>query len=356
MRQLISLQRAVKDIAAVPDGIYRARLAEDYDGIGQYVMVSLSNASVGSAFKSRIAAGDFGGNRTFPAGTLVRVHSFRGQLETFLGNFPGCFGDEFQRSEEGSLGSGRLGEWTLTGPAAQYSVDGGYALFTSKSPNDLFAHATLEDSAELPFEMLALMEARIGAGSIGWNGAGTGGTSDFGFNISIGVSTATTPFGSGGIVHNLNGNLFNPQLLGISISDTREDDNVNSDFDDVVPFSWPSTPVDVGPFYCRVYIDEYGSYARVWLADQDEPLTMNRSGTPSNIIGNVLFPFYSQPSVEAQFRAQNGGRNEPWSCYDVSINPRIAPFSDRRRFFIGSEATNGAAINALDSLCILQGF
>lgn len=98
MRQLLRPRRSLQEIADVPSGMHRGKLAEDYDGIGQYVMVSLAGASAGSAFKSRIAAGDFGGNRTFPAGTLVRVFSFRGQLETFLGNLKGCI-ENFNRTE-----------------------------------------------------------------------------------------------------------------------------------------------------------------------------------------------------------------------------------------------------------------
>ena len=71
--------------------MYRAKLAEDYDGIGQYVLVALSGGTTGSAYKARIAAGDFGGDRTFPKGTPVYIRSYRGGVEVFLGNIPrGC--------------------------------------------------------------------------------------------------------------------------------------------------------------------------------------------------------------------------------------------------------------------------
>lgn len=71
-------------------GLFTAHLAEDYDGIGQYVLVALAGSSVGAAYKARVAAGDFGGSRTIPRGTPVVVHSFRGNMEVFLGNQPGC--------------------------------------------------------------------------------------------------------------------------------------------------------------------------------------------------------------------------------------------------------------------------
>lgn len=79
----------------IPQRVARARLAEEYDGIGQYVLVSLSQNSVSSAFKARVAAGDFGGGRKFPVGTPVTVFSHRGQLEVLLGNRPkyGCLED-----------------------------------------------------------------------------------------------------------------------------------------------------------------------------------------------------------------------------------------------------------------------
>lgn len=79
-------------------GMYKAKLAEDYDGIGQYVLVSLSGTSTGAAYKARVAAGDFGGSRVFPIGTPVVVHSFRGLLEVFLGNQPKqLYFDDFNR-------------------------------------------------------------------------------------------------------------------------------------------------------------------------------------------------------------------------------------------------------------------
>lgn len=68
--------------------MYRGRLAEDYDGIGQYVLVALAGSSVAAAYKARVAAGDFGGNRVIPRGSLVHVAVHRGNVEVFLGNRP----------------------------------------------------------------------------------------------------------------------------------------------------------------------------------------------------------------------------------------------------------------------------
>jgi len=131
VRQLITPHRRLREIAAVPDGMHRGKLAEDYDGIGQHVMVSLSAASAGSAFKSRIASGDYGGGRTFPAGTLVRVFSYRGQLETFLGNLGGCE-ENFNRQENATLITGL----PPFGPSGLWTVD---ASFTSDWGSNWFA-------------------------------------------------------------------------------------------------------------------------------------------------------------------------------------------------------------------------
>ena len=61
--------------------VHRGKLAEDYDGIGQYVMVSLSMSSTASAYKARLASGDFGTGQRIPAGTIVTVMSIRGRIE-----------------------------------------------------------------------------------------------------------------------------------------------------------------------------------------------------------------------------------------------------------------------------------
>ena len=61
--------------------IFRAFLAEEYDGIGQYVKITLSRNAVTVGLRARVASGDFGTGQTIPAGTPVSVFSYRGQLE-----------------------------------------------------------------------------------------------------------------------------------------------------------------------------------------------------------------------------------------------------------------------------------
>jgi hypothetical protein len=97
------------------------RLAEDYDGIGQYVMVSLSQSSVAAAFKARVAAGDFGGRRRIPMGTRVPVISIRGQLEVLLGNRPQpvVIPAPFVVRDDGNL-SGTVGGFTVVAGDAFY--------------------------------------------------------------------------------------------------------------------------------------------------------------------------------------------------------------------------------------------
>jgi hypothetical protein len=61
--------------------VHRAFLAEDYDGIGQYVKVTLSRNAVTSGLRARLCSGDFGTGQIIPQGTPVAVFSAHGQLE-----------------------------------------------------------------------------------------------------------------------------------------------------------------------------------------------------------------------------------------------------------------------------------
>lgn len=61
--------------------IYQGRLAEDYDGIGRYVMVLLSGGSTSAGLRARVGAGDFGTGQVIPAGTYVSVYVGRGKVE-----------------------------------------------------------------------------------------------------------------------------------------------------------------------------------------------------------------------------------------------------------------------------------
>ena len=81
MRKLTQPRRRVKELSKSPRRVFRGRLAEDYDGIGQYVSVALAGSSVGSALRARIASGDFGTRQVIPRGTPVSVFVNRGQIE-----------------------------------------------------------------------------------------------------------------------------------------------------------------------------------------------------------------------------------------------------------------------------------
>lgn len=62
-------------------GVYHGRLAEDYDGIGQYALVTLARSSVAAAYKARVAAGDYGTGQIIPVNTPVRLVNIRGRME-----------------------------------------------------------------------------------------------------------------------------------------------------------------------------------------------------------------------------------------------------------------------------------
>jgi hypothetical protein len=76
-------RQAIRDISksTVRQRIHHGRLAENYDGIGQHVLVSLSQSSTSAAYRAKVAAGDFGTGQVIPVGTKVSVISIRGQLE-----------------------------------------------------------------------------------------------------------------------------------------------------------------------------------------------------------------------------------------------------------------------------------
>lgn len=80
-RRLVRVRRRIEETSVPPRRIFPAHLAEEYDGIGQYVLVALAGSAVGGAYKARIASGDFGTGQTMPAGTPVSIFSNRGNLE-----------------------------------------------------------------------------------------------------------------------------------------------------------------------------------------------------------------------------------------------------------------------------------
>jgi hypothetical protein len=80
-RTSVRPRRRIQEVVQNPRRTFNGRLAEPYDGIGQYVMIALSQSSVAGAYKARIASGDFSSGMYYPAGTPVAVFSYRGQLE-----------------------------------------------------------------------------------------------------------------------------------------------------------------------------------------------------------------------------------------------------------------------------------
>ena len=82
-RSIVNSRTRVRELGKTDNRrqVFGARLAEDYDGIGQYVLVALSRGTTGAAYKARVASGDFGTGQVIPFGTPVSVFSNRGILE-----------------------------------------------------------------------------------------------------------------------------------------------------------------------------------------------------------------------------------------------------------------------------------
>ena len=79
---VVKLRRQLENISKRVNHpkVYRGRLAEDYDGIGQFILVSMSQAATTSAYKAQIAVGDFGTGQPIPAGTPVTLASSHGRI------------------------------------------------------------------------------------------------------------------------------------------------------------------------------------------------------------------------------------------------------------------------------------
>lgn len=82
-RGLVRPKRLVEEAqhSVSSKNVFRAYLAENYDGIGQYVLITLAKSSSSAAYKARIASGDFNTGQTMPVGTPVSVFSYRGSIE-----------------------------------------------------------------------------------------------------------------------------------------------------------------------------------------------------------------------------------------------------------------------------------
>lgn len=73
--------RRASQLLEPPRNVNRGYLAEEYDGISQFVLVALSRTSTSAAYRAKVATGDFGTGKRFPVGTPVAIRSYRGGLE-----------------------------------------------------------------------------------------------------------------------------------------------------------------------------------------------------------------------------------------------------------------------------------
>jgi hypothetical protein len=81
VRTSVRPRRRIQEVVQNPRRTFNGKLAEPYDGIGQYVLVAIAGSSVAGAYKARVASGDFGTGMYYPAGTPVSIFSYRGQIE-----------------------------------------------------------------------------------------------------------------------------------------------------------------------------------------------------------------------------------------------------------------------------------
>lgn len=83
MRTIRTIESRIKEVARIANRhrVHRGKLAEDYDGIGQYIMVILSGGSTSGSLKARIASADFGTGQVIPRGTPVSVFVAHGRVE-----------------------------------------------------------------------------------------------------------------------------------------------------------------------------------------------------------------------------------------------------------------------------------
>lgn len=160
-------RRAIQELSRGSARMFKAYLAEGYDGIGQYVKIALTKGGVTNALQGRIAAGDFGGGRTFPEGTPVVVAVQHGHMEVFLGNIPSGACDLLNRDSpepNGGWGTGPYGPWLTTVEMTEISTlshaengwsEGGAGIFqyTHSPANDPAMGLKFTDGLEYPIEV-----------------------------------------------------------------------------------------------------------------------------------------------------------------------------------------------------------
>lgn len=303
MRSIIGGKRRVGELTRLPVGMYRAFLAEPYDGIGQYVMVGNSRSTTGSGYKGRIASGDFGGGRTFPLGTPVLVRSYHGELEVFLGNLPGCkCREDFDREEATGWGTGPFGTWTNPeGNPVDFYTDGQYGWYDLGGTDNATNNVVLAEPLELPVEVVSEFIVRGDDPFTTWSGAGAG-TSEWNYQVLI----DTGYFGAhrGGAQLFLSGTAPATTLVIVD-DEQRSPSGTVEAFE--TEFDFDLTSQELGPYGFRVYMDDYGSYARYWLKEEGEDSSSGK--IPFTGTGN-----------EAAWSNTGGGKGESWQAYQVALS------------------------------------
>lgn len=266
-------RRAVTNLSRRPGRFFRAFLAEDYDGIGQYISVTLSKGSTAAALKGRIASGDFGGRRAFPVGTPVSVLSYKGTLEVFLGNLPGAC-DLFNGATEqfqGGWNISRYGEriWLrdselveltpTVGPDYETWVEDGEALMRYPqgffSENNPVMGLRFPDGLEYPMEVT--FEYYITGSPFG---------NDYtNFNLYFGpyyfydIDTwivAYSQYDSGNVVYSAN---------------SSDNGGYTWPIDTAIELDVPQTVLEAqDPRWVKVRVDEDGMHIKTWRSDEDE--------------------------------------------------------------------------------------
>lgn len=234
----------------------------------------MSRGGVTSAINARIAAGDFGGGRTFPVGTPVVIVSNHGNLEVLgLGNIPGVC-DLFNRGTEepnGGWERGRYGPWLnelemveidLPGPAVvnDYWVQEGEAIMRYQHTPETNPVQGLKFPEGFEYPLEVRFEYYI---------TGSPFANDYtNFNLYFGpqyywdvdawiVAFSTYIQGTSEVFYSLN---------------SSDDGGYSFPIDTSVDFSVSQTILQTkDPRWVVVRIDETGLYMKSWRSDEDEP-------------------------------------------------------------------------------------
>lgn len=296
--------RLIERASRLPGRANIAYLAEDYDGIGQYVMVTLARSSSSNAYKAKVAAGDFGGGRVIPAGTKVPVFSARGRLEVLLGNHPGLCIEPFTRVEEHGLGTGPFGTWVTDLEDAENfpTVEDGHgvlhqALRVHVPVGQWGEGISLASGSGNKIELLVKFRPEMH-----FPDAELRGLFDT-WNFEVNISEAGLPdyagfWGGAGITWFPFDPLNNHPDWSIGSDDNRGNFGYIAG-ENEPDESWPTDGGYGQEWYGRFLFDEYGTYARFWLVEADEPVTTSEGGVP-------LY----------------GGRGETWQTW---VNPDFIP-------------------------------